>query len=152
MWTVSSPTISFHDLACITTWPVRFSVCRVSSTSTPEGGVIASRSDCSPTIPRPISPRATSQAYVAPPALDSVPAACAVSVPPTEHRVRAAMNTVSEGTRTQVRTDERLILNLRLLNTDGHTRRARLHAVGLFTRIPTRVIAQQRRLFLEQSV
>src|ERR1700730_10749504 len=130
MWTVSSPTISFHDLACITSWPVRFSVCRVSSTSTPEGGVMASRPDCSPTIPRPMGQAATSQASVTPPALDSVLGACAVSAPPAGHRVKAAINTVNEGTRVQTRNDKVLILKFAAPKQRRHMRRGRFHAVG----------------------
>ena len=75
IWTMSSPTVSFHDLTCIKDLAGWRSVCRVSSTSTPAGGAIRPPLDWSPNIPRPIKPRVTSQASVAPPALDSLPGA-----------------------------------------------------------------------------
>src|ERR1700693_4228076 len=110
MCTESLPTGSFHDLASITTLPVTFSVCRVSSTSTPAFGVITLRPDWSPTIPRPIRPRVTNQASVAPPALDSVPDARTVSLLPIAgDRVESATNPINEETTVQTRKDEVLI-------------------------------------------
>ena len=46
IWIVSSSFISFHDLTWFRTSPVRFAVCRVSSTWVPGGGVIMSVPDC----------------------------------------------------------------------------------------------------------
>jgi hypothetical protein len=113
MWTVSSPIISLHDLACITSWPVRFSVCRVSSTSTPEGGVIASRADCSPDHP------ATNQAAAArnQPGIRYTTGTglgarrlWASARAAAEHRLKTATNTASE--ERQTRNDGMLILKL----------------------------------------
>ena len=86
MWIVSSPTISFHALTCFNSCPVAFTVCLVSSTSTPDGGVIKSAPDCSPNHGATDQTTRHSHESIAPPALDSVLGARTTSAWPTAGR------------------------------------------------------------------
>ena len=72
------------------------------------------RPDWSPTIPRPIRPRVTNQASVAPPALDSVAGATTEFVRPIAgDRAESATDPISEEISVQTRKDEVLFLKIR---------------------------------------